>query len=184
MEIKGVSIKSTSEFVKEKFPNKYDIWINTLPEESKKIFTGLVMPTAWYPLKEAFIIPIEKIGELFYDSAKIAAEKSGRYSAEKSLKGIYKIFVKVASPQYVIKRGSNVFSSYYKPARIKASSTSKKSAKVTIYNFSKEEEVIISRVAGWIQRAAEITGESNVRTQISQTSENGDPTYFIDVNWS
>ncbi|MEA2043684.1 MAG: hypothetical protein U9N85_14175 [Bacteroidota bacterium] len=154
-----------------------------MPEESASIYAGLIMPSAWYPLKEAFLIPIEQMGVLFYDSVEEAAVESGKHSAESSLKGIYKIFVKVLSPSYVIKRGTNVFSSYYKPAKIKAESTSKHTAKITVHNFKKEEITIIHRISGWIKRAAEITGATNIETKISESDLDGETVFIIDVNW-
>lgn len=36
MEIKGTAVKNTQEFVKTKYPDRYDEWLQSLPEASQK----------------------------------------------------------------------------------------------------------------------------------------------------
>jgi hypothetical protein len=64
MEIKGSAVKSIREYVEKLHTHQFDEWIESLPEESRKIFTSPIDATNWYPIDSAAIIPTQKIGTL------------------------------------------------------------------------------------------------------------------------
>ena len=63
---------------------------------------------------------------MFFSDEKEAGLELGRYSAEISLKGIYKIFLKISSPNFVLARASNVFNTYYNPGIVEIIENKKK----------------------------------------------------------
>ena len=94
MKVKGTAIKTTRDFVKTKFPDQYNQWIQSLPAESQKLYTQSVNVTEWFDLKPAYTDPLDKIVELFYNkNAQKGGEEMGMYSAEIGLKGVYKVFL-------------------------------------------------------------------------------------------
>jgi len=65
MEVKGTAVRSIPEFVEKTFPTRKQEWLNALPEESKKIMSGLLFTNNWYSLKEALTIPMKTISKVF-----------------------------------------------------------------------------------------------------------------------
>ncbi len=183
MEIKGTSVKPTIDFVKENFPDRYFDWFEKLPPASQQIIKGSINPARWYPINESTIIPTKIAGEMFYNDTKEAAHEIGRYSAEKGLKGIYRIFVRIATPKFIISRAANIFASYFKPSKIEVDKVAGNITYVYIYKFSSDEELMAYRIAGWIQRAFEITNCKNVVTNVERTQKNGEDAYKITVSW-
>ncbi|MBP1669883.1 MAG: hypothetical protein H6Q21_2249, partial [Bacteroidetes bacterium] len=57
MEIKGSAVKSIPDFIKKEHQEKYNEWLDALPEESRIIFQDAVLPSNWYSLREAGIVP-------------------------------------------------------------------------------------------------------------------------------
>ena len=107
MEIKGTAVTAIRDHVKANFPDKYNDWLNSLSDPAKDIYSGVIDSSKWYPLNEACIEPTRKTADLFYRSNyEKGAWDAGRYSAEKGLSGIYKIFVKASSPGYIVQRAS------------------------------------------------------------------------------
>ena len=89
MNVKGTGIKTTKEFVNTKFPKQYKAWISALPEKSKTIYTDTVDFSGWFPIKEAYIDPVDHIiTSLYNNDIRKAAEELGEFSAEYALKGI------------------------------------------------------------------------------------------------
>ena len=39
MQVKGTALRTTRDFVKTKFPDHYDKWLDSLPPESKKLYS-------------------------------------------------------------------------------------------------------------------------------------------------
>lgn len=184
MEIKGTAVKSIQEFVKKKYPDKYNNWLESLPLKSKEIMSGHIYATQWYPLKQGAIEPTKAIGKMFYngDNAK-AAWESGKHSAEQGLKGVYKIFVMVANPGFIIKRASRVFKSYYNPCDIVVANSHSKGVEVHITKFPEPDPIVENRIAGWIEMAFVITGCKNVRSKITQSMSKKAEYTAIETTW-
>ena len=186
MEIKGTAIKTTRDFVKTNFPAKYDEWINALPEKTKAIYSSAMINMAgWYPMKEHYQIPIEKIIEMFYGgNTKVAGEAIGRFSADLALTGIYKLFLMIATPKYLMTRASVVFSTYYLPCEVKVSESSSKSVSMQVTKFPDMSAAIEYRIAGWCVRALELCGCKNVQYKTIKSLLKGDGYTEIVYSWN
>ncbi|MBN1990349.1 MAG: hypothetical protein JW783_13185 [Bacteroidales bacterium] len=173
MEIKGTAVKTTPEFVRERFGDRFQEWIELLPDSSRSIIEQPIYATSWYSLMDSVIVPTQKVGDLFYDGDHtLAAYELGRYSAETALKGIYKIFVRVSSPHFVLSRASSIFSAYYQPAEVRVIETTDKKAVLQFSKFAVDEQLIMHRIAGWIEKTLEITLKSALQVDV-ENRENG-----------
>ena len=151
MNIKGTSLNGTLNFVKEKFPSRIDEWIEQLPARSRDMFSNVILATHWYPMEEGLIIPTKIISKLFYSgNDKKASYEIGRYSAEEGLKGIYKIFIKIASPKYVLKRSTVIFKTYYQDIDAQIIENMDNEVVFYIKGFKQSEQLIFDRISGWI----------------------------------
>jgi hypothetical protein len=183
MEIKGSAVKSIPDYLKKYHPEKYMTWLDALPEKSKKIFSEPVLPSAWYPLQDAALIPTEALGQLIFSDAVKGAWQCGRYSAESALTGIYKFFIKAASPFFIIDRAGKIFSTFYQPCAMDVVEKGEDYVVLHITRFDEPSRLIEGRIAGWIERAMEIHGVSYVSVIIEKSLAQGDPLTQILVKW-
>jgi len=183
MLVKGAAVVSTKAFVEAKYENELIKWLSNLPEVSQKIYTQKINESKWYSLKDAFIIPTQIMLKMFYDNNLQGAYELGSFSAEKGLTGIYKVFVKMGSPSFIISRAAKVFSSYYKDTSIKVLSSTKKSVILMIDDFPEYADVVEKRIIGWIDKALEISGCENVKTQVVHSLLSGDPFSELFTTW-
>jgi hypothetical protein len=185
MEIKGTAVKSINEFVKSKFPSAHTDWIKSLPDASKEIFGSAIYATNWYPVQEGAVEPTLQVARLFYsgDNHK-AAWESGRFSADSALSGgIYKFFVKASSPGFIISRANRVFTTYYRPCRMSIADSTAKSVTVLIESEEKVEALVELRIAGWMERALEISGCKGLSITIPESLAMGDRHTKFDIQW-
>jgi hypothetical protein len=184
MEIKGTAVIAIRDFVKINYGDKYNEWVQSLPDNVKKIFSGVIDSSNWYPLSEGGLIPTKRTAEMFFNGDyEKGAWDAGRYSAQKALTGIYKIFVKASSPGYIIQRASRVFATYYRPCEMNVVDRTEKSVKLEISNMTESDVVIEYRIAGWIQKALEISGASNISVDITQSISLGDDVTRLEICW-
>lgn len=184
MEIKGTAVRTTPDFVREKFPTRYNEWLNSLPDASKAIIEQTIYATSWYDLIESIIIPTQKVGDLFYNGNHTkAALELGRYSSEVALKGIYKIFVRVSSPHFVLSRASSIFSAYYRPSDIKVVESKDKRCVIELKQFHTNEKLIMHRIAGWIEKTLEITLKAPLRVEVQNDVSGNDLMTRITAEW-
>lgn len=184
MEIKGTAVKTTPDFVREKYPLQYNDWLLTLPPVSRDIIGQTIYATSWYNLVDSVIVPTQKVAEMFFDGNQTkAAKELGRYSAEVALKGIYKIFVRVSSPHFVLSRASSIFSAYYKPSDIKIVESKDRKCVLELKQFSLNEKLIMHRIAGWVEKTLEITLKAALRVDITNDVISGQLVTRITAEW-
>jgi hypothetical protein len=172
MEVKGTAVIAIRDYVKNNFPSEYKKWLDALSNDSKEIFAGSIDSTKWYQVETAAMEPTMKISELFFsNNHQLGAWNSGRYSAEKALSGIYKIFVKASSPSYIIQRASRVFATYYQPCEMRVINTTSTGCVVEISKMEKKYDVIDNRIAGWIEKALEISGAKDIKLSFTVRPE-------------
>lgn len=185
MEVKGTAVKSIKEYVEKKYGNQYKEWLQTLPESSQAIINNPIYANNWYPMKDAAVEPTKAIAKMFYNNDyKRAALEAGRFSAEMGLKGVYKIFVRIANPNYIMQRASRVFTSYYSPTEISVADSHNKGLTLHITKFPNPEEIIEYRIAGWCERALEFTNCKNVKSSITKSFTKGDNVTEITISWN
>jgi len=185
MEVKGTAVKSIKEYVEKKYSTQFKDWIESLPEPSQNIFKGTIFANNWYPMKDGAVEPTKAIAKKFYNNnIHKAAMESGRFSAESGLKGVYKIFVMVASPGYIMQRAGRVFTSYYNPSDIAVVNSHDKGLTLHITKFPEPEQIIEYRIAGWCERALEFTNCKNVKADITKSMAKGDSLTEIVITWN
>jgi len=183
MEIKGTAVKSTIEFVRARFAERYNEWLEMLPTDSRAIMESPVYATDWYPIINAAILPTKAIGHLFYDDIKKGAWEVGRFSAEVSLTGIYKVFIKLTSPAHIIDRASKIMETYYRPAEIAVVERPHKGVRLHIKKLPTNDAVIEHRISGWMERALEINNCKNISINIPLSLSKGDEVTEIAITW-
>lgn len=185
MEVKGISVKSIPEFVFKHFPLQYNEWLISLPDESRRILNGYVFANNWYPLNSSVILPIKSIATFFYDDdLKTAAWTMGRYSAKIALNGVYKLFVEIGSPKYIIDKGSKVFEAYFRPSELNVFQAEKHSIVVQITHFPDMDMALEYNIGGWMEMALEISGCKNLKVDIVKSVAKQDELTEYLITWS
>ncbi len=184
MQVKGTSIKTTRDFVKAKYPTRYEEWLKSLPKDSQKIYSDTINVAEWYDLKIAYTDPLEKIVEIFYNkNAQKGGEEMGMYSAEVGLKGVYKVFLLVASPQYLMKRGTRAMETFYTPCEIEVVEKGNKMAIVNIKKFDGITKTLEYRIAGWCAKALDLCKCKNWSYRIISHLSAGQNSTTIEFKW-
>ena len=182
MQVRGSVISNIKAYVEKMHPEKYEEWKNSLSEASQEL---LERPTTskWYPIKEGILEPTEKMCDLFYLNAREGAWKSGRFSAEEALTGIYKVFVVISSPSFLVKRASRMLATFYTPSDVEVVDSSKNSMLVHFTKLPTKSEYLEYRIAGWMEKALEICGCKDLSVLTPQSIAKGDDVFEVKISW-
>jgi hypothetical protein len=184
VEVKGTAIITIPLFIKERFgEGGLSQWIDALTPEARKVYQVSIFPSSWYPLNEVLIQPLRKMCHLFYAGDLKGAKESGRFSADYSLKGIYKLFVKLGSPEFMVRRAGTIMAIYYTPSEMKVVESRKGQAIMQITKFPDMDQVLEIRIAGWMERALEISGGKQPSIKITKSLTAGDPISEFLATW-
>ncbi len=148
------------------------------------MYGGHIMANNWYPFQPIMVEPTSKVCELFYGGNIRGAWVVGRYSADYGLSGIYKIFVKVGSPDFILKRASTILSGYYSPCKLSVTESGPGKAILQITEFPEPSMLVESRIGGWMQRALEIHGCKSPQVKVTRSMTRGEPVTEYDATWN
>jgi len=180
--VKGTGLNSTKKYVSEKHPNLYNNWINSLPDNSKKMYNGTVNTTEWYDVEHAYYYPMKKIAEMFFNNnEQKAAYEIGEFSAEFALKGVYKVYLMIATPQNLMKAAKRIIAKYYDPVTVEIDDIEKKSLILSTTKIHRSS-MLDYRTIGWCVRALELAHCNNVKYE---KIESRYPNMFsVKLSWS
>jgi len=169
MKIKGVSVTNYNNYVKNNLSHKYEEWLNSMSEESRKIYSNMILSSNWYDFNNAYIEPMKVLADIEFEKNYSKTVFDLAYqSALHALNGIYKIFIKIASIEFVMKRVSSIISTYYSDAKIEIAEANKEYIKLTVDGFVNGHELVFDGICGWI---------SGLLSLISKTQHSVTQTY-------
>ena len=185
MQVKGTALKTTRDFVQARYPERFNRWMDSLPQESADIYRNSIDATAWYSFKNGYAVPIQKVVEHFFNNDPVTGgEQLGRYSAEVALKGFYKVFLLIATPQFLTQRVARIFSTYFDPCNVEAYLPDAKTAVLRLTNFEEIDVITENRIAGWTCKALELSNCRGLTYDIKKSLTRGDDATEIWFMWT
>jgi hypothetical protein len=184
MEVNGEALLSIPLFIQKKFGNEgYEKWFSTLSPTAKKIYQSPIHKDDWFSLQTALVEPTLAMCDVLFNKSVRGAWECGRYSAEYGLKGIYKVLVKLSSPEVLIKKAGPILINYYRPGKIEVTDSNSTHVVACITEFPEMSRVVEYRIAGWMERAIEICGSMNVTVNITKSLTNNDSCTEYSISW-
>ena len=124
------------------------------------------------------------MNDMLGDGGFTLARKLGANGAEKNLKGIYKIFYRIGSPEFIIKRAAKVFATYYDKGEFTTISNKDGEVRFRLTDFPDLSECWIERIAGWMEKTLELSGGKNPRAlAIIKHNDSGDVYCEFTATW-
>ena len=165
--VKGSPVRSLQKFIDS----------NLSAEQREKVFSKLPPEYATRfraPILATETVPVHMLNRFTEESANAVGEpveafarRAGREAASDAVKGIYRFFALVLTPPALLSKAGQMWSSLYNRGELKVLEQTSKSAKIQLANFP-SERAGCSRITGWMERMAEMTGVKNI--QVVQTS--------------
>ncbi len=184
MEVKGSALLSIPLFLLKKVGKRgYNEWLNTLTPAARKVYGSKIDKNKWYPLQEIMVEPSLRACDMFFHGSRRGAWESGRYSAEIGLKGLYKMLVKLSSPQILIKKAGSIIQTYYNPCSLEVIDSGKDYVILHITEFPEMDKMIEYRIAGWMERALEICGCRHISIKINKSLTDNSLYTEFSITW-
>ncbi len=164
VEVKGTVVSDSIKAVKARHGEQaYASIVGLLKGETKSLFEkGFVMPIGWYPL-DAFVEFLEMDIRVTANGNGQELIRRSEVIIEQELKGIYKVFVKLGSPRFVLNRISTVHQTYFRGVGIEVSLPGPGQASLKYTGFERRHRLIGFSIIGFYRKALE-----NLRRQECQ----------------
>lgn len=180
--VKGSPVRSLQKFLETQLaPDQRETVFRALPAEYASRLRGPVLPTE--------TIPVVVLNQMTEEAAKIKGEtveafarRAGREAAGDAVKGIYRFFALVLTPTALLSKASQMWASLYNRGQMTVDNQTDHGATIKLLDFPSEVPGC-SRITGWIERMAELTGVKNVRIQQTQCYAKGAPHCEWSITW-
>lgn len=183
MMVKGAGVAALQNFVQDRFKDRFDEWLRALPPASRDIFEVPVLVSKSYIFQDALVKPTRIMCDALCGGDTQAAWDAGEFSAEFALKGFFKVFLKLGSPQFIISRASRIFASYYSDAKLQAVESGPGYCTLHLTRFAEPDWLVELGIGGWMRKAVTLIGGKNAKVDIPQSLTKGDPVSEFRAVW-
>jgi uncharacterized protein (TIGR02265 family) len=181
--VKGSPVRSLQKFIDAELnPEQREIVFRALPAEYAARFSAPVLATETVPVHMLNRIT-EEAARAKGETVEAFARRAGREGAGDAVKGIYRFFALVMTPPALLSKAGQMWSSLYNRGELRVEEQTDKSARIRLNNFP-SEVAGCSRVTGWIERMAELTGVKNVKVEQTKCFARGGASCEWNVTWS
>lgn len=182
--IKGVVVSDSIKAVKNRSGEAYADVVALLKPETRTLFEqGNIIPSEWYPL-DAFVEFLEADVKVTANGREEELIRRSEVIIEQHLKGIYKLFVKFGSPEFVLNRLAVVHRTYFQGVDVDAKVTAPGQGVVRYTGFEPQHRLIGMSIIGYFRKALEISGARNVKAGFTTPIDEGKPFCELALAWT
>jgi len=181
--VKGPALQSTLAFLSEHISGGLDAVLEKLDQEDQDFYNTPVMSSDWYEIKRLWTV-MEAAKPLYPGQKDSFYRELGRFSADAGLKGVYRLFLRIAVPSYIIKKAPMVWRSYYDSGSMHVVDLDKMSCKMALRDFDEPSSALCERFAGWMERTLELCGATDMLIEHTECVNQGGRQCLWNASWN
>ena len=156
--------------------------VSHLDPETQRIFQHPISPSSWYSC-DAFSHFLEADIHEMAGGNEQELVKRAEAVIEKQRSGIYKMFVRLGSPEFVIRRIATVHSTYFDGVQIIPEMKGPNSATIQYVGFCRNHRIMGFVILGFFRKALEISGAKKVDALFTVPIEAGEKFCELALLW-
>jgi hypothetical protein len=184
VQIKGATIKETVTQIKTRAGDQaFQKILGLLDEDTRRIFEGEIFASTWYPL-DKFTRFLEVEIRVLANGREEVITRGAEAVNERQLLGIYKAFVKVGSPEYVIERIAAVHATYFQGVSVDVQLPEPRKALIKYIGFEKQHRIMGFAIIGFFNKALELSRANDAVIYFTTPIEEGRGYAELSIAWS
>ncbi|HSP35816.1 MAG TPA: hypothetical protein VLU46_16005 [Thermoanaerobaculia bacterium] len=157
--VKGQTLKSLLLFMQQKMqPPQIEQVLSKMDADTRQQIDKGILATRTFPMA--------MLNRLTIEGAKVAsvpleefAREAGSFSAAEAVKGVYRLFARVLTPDAILSRAAAMWSSMNTAGKMEVMAD-RGSAVLRLIDYP-SQPVMCMRITGWIEKMADMTGAKN-----------------------
>lgn len=180
--VKGTAVVASIRYVTERFGDEaLRRILRFLPDDDRQTLEAGVLASSWYPMS-LFLRFMQEAEQQLSSQEPDLIRRMGAASAEYGIRGVYKIFFKIGSPEFIIGRAARVFGSYYDTGRIEVVESGPGRAVLDLAGFEGAPQ-FCQRIIGWMEKTVQMAGARNLRSRHAVCVHRGDAVCRFEGDW-
>lgn len=182
-QVKGSAITARIRFVRERFGESgYRRVRDALAAEHRAALDARVLPHAWVPY-DLFIAFNVEIDRMFGAGDLATCVEMGRYAAEVNLPTLYRIFYRLGSPLFIMRKAAKVWQVHYDSGELTAVEEGPAAVRLSIVGFAEPHRAHCLSVLGWASRSIELSGATLLSAEEPSCRARGEETCEMVFMW-
>ncbi len=160
-----------------------DAVVATLDPEGQDILRGTLLANDWYPLDvmTAFMTAANRAHSAGDEGVIVArAERV----IEQQLGGIYRVFIRLGSPEFIVKRLGAIHKTYFDGVRIAPRFDGERRAVVRYTGFDPQHRIMEPVIIGFYRKALQLSGAKDVSVDVTTPLSAGAGYLELAITWS
>jgi hypothetical protein len=184
-EVKGSVVNDSIKAVQAHFGDQaYHTILGQLKDETRAHFEQpSILSSSWFSL-DAFTEFLEMDVKVTAHGREQELIKRAEMVVEKQLSGIYKVFIRFGSPQFVLNRLSIIHQTYFRGIAAAVVMPCPGKAVVKYTGFAKQHRLIGLTIIGFYRKALEISGAREVDAKFTTSIEDEKGYCELSLSWS
>jgi hypothetical protein len=186
VEIKGAVLCDSIKAVKVQRDGEqtYNTIVDQLKGETRTLFKQeAILPAGWVSL-DAFVEFLEVEIKVTAQGNEQELIKWTEAVVERQLRGIYRMFVKLGTPQFVLNRLAVVHKTYFRGVTIEVSLPSPGKGIIKYTGFAKQHRLMGLIIIGFYRKALELSGAKDVTAKFTTSIEDNKGYCELFLTWS
>lgn len=184
VQIKGSGIKETVDQIKAHVSAEaFQKILGLLDEETRKLCESEIFSSSWYSL-DLFSRFLEVQNRVLAGGNEEIIVRGSEAVSDRQLRGIYKAFVKMGSPEFVIERIAAVHATYFQGVSIEVLLPGPGKALIKYTGFEKQHRIMEFTIIGFFNKALELSGARDAQVYFSTPIEEGKGYSELSLTWS
>lgn len=168
-DVKGTGITFIKEEFKKRGGNFENKFLAALNADEKSTYTS-ALDFTWHPI-EIVTSLYEKAAPVLFPGDPAPLRKIGVLSIESVAKGVYKFLLRFSTVEGLLQQAAKIWSTYQKEGTARMEKgADKNSCHFFVTDYPKLSQPFAENLAGYLERAIEMTGAKNVRVIIHNQS--------------
>ena len=181
--VKGSPVRSLQKFIESELSaEQREEVFNALAPEYATRFRSTILPTETIPV-DALNRFTEAAARAKGEPLEQFARRAGAAGASDAVKGIWRFFALALTPSAVLGKAGQMWSTLYNRGQMLVDEQTDNSARIRLTNFP-TEPAGCSRLMGWMERMAELTGARDVKVEKIQCFAKGGACCEWRLRWS
>lgn len=162
MNVKGTAIAARVAWVRERHPDAWEPFLAALAPATRDVAAAPVLKSAWYPL--AAFLDLNLAADRLLGKGDLALVREiGRYAASANMPTVYRLFYRLGSPEYVLKKAAALWQAHYDAGRAELREGGPGRAELVVTGVQTPHPALCRSVEGFMERAIELTGAKDVK---------------------
>ena len=136
----------------------------------------------WYPA-HSFINLIRTVDKVYGKGDYALCREIGRFSANDSFTGIYRVFVQFANPRFILNRAALVWRMVYDSGNAEVLYIEEKAVNFKIKDFDSPDKALCEEIGGYLEKAIGLSGARNVEVSEIKCRCSGGEYCEYQISW-